>query len=195
MYLDLSGGIDRAATMIWRSQNNGPGEERDEPREDSGSDNSDTGTSGTAVSSVGERVETVLEAAERAAADIRKDAERWAEQHMEETRRRADELAAQRVQQLSSITDELLARAQAVVRQSDDLIGALNVASRRAPSVPPPSPKANNDYEPAGVVSDGARLLAAQMAVAGSNREKVGLRLREEFGIDDPSAILDEAGL
>jgi hypothetical protein len=232
MYLGLTGGVDRVATMIWKNQNNGPEEEhRDETRDEPRSAPAPAGSSPTAMSSVGERVETVLEAAEQAAADIRRDAEQWAQRHMEETRRRADALAAQRVQELSSITDDLLARAQAVAKQSDELISALDSASRRtikAPlrreedgaseaeqeepsAAPAPAPRAEPASEesasaeaedgapperpPPGRVSDGARLLATQMAVAGSSRDTIASRLREEFGIDDPSAILDEAGL
>jgi vacuolar-type H+-ATPase subunit H len=44
-------------------------------------------------------------------------------------------------------------------------------------------------------VSEGARLLATQMAVAGSSREKIASRLQEEFGIQDPRPILDEIGI
>jgi cell division septum initiation protein DivIVA len=215
--------------MIWRNQNNGPGEEdRGEPRTEpqaevrpEPSEPARGGDSRPAMGSVGERVETVLEAAERAAADIRKDAERWAQRHMEETRRRADQLAAQRVQELSSITDDLLARAQAVARQSDELINALDSAGRRALKIPLRQPdddvgfnsngvqpvpemraqtngsanSGSSDQRQAGSISDGARLLVTQMAVAGSNRETIASRLREEFGIADPGAMLDEAGL
>lgn len=42
-----------------------------------------------------------------------------------------------------------------------------------------------------GGAADGARLLATQMAVAGSSREEIEARLRDEFGIDDAGAILD----
>jgi hypothetical protein len=44
-------------------------------------------------------------------------------------------------------------------------------------------------------VSEGARLLATQMAVAGSTRDEIAWRLREEFAIHDASAILDEIGI
>lgn len=37
--------------------------------------------------------------------------------------------------------------------------------------------------------NDGLRLLATQMAVAGSSRDEIESRLRSEFGIEDPSAI------
>lgn len=44
-------------------------------------------------------------------------------------------------------------------------------------------------------VSEGARLLATQMAVAGSTRDEIAWRLREEFAIQDATAILDEIGI
>jgi hypothetical protein len=203
-YRELTGGVDRVTTMIWRTRNNGLEEERDEPREDSRLSVPAVGDSRAGTSSVGGRVETVLEAAERAARAIREDAERWAREHMEETRRRADELAVQRAKELSSITDELLARAQAVSRQTDELInavdggdhGTLKVVSGNDSEPAGTAPSSNHRPRcPAGSVSDGARLLAAQMAVAGSSRDGIASRLREEFGIEDPSAILDEAGL
>jgi len=214
--------------MIWRDQNNGPDEEdRPEPREEPPSLVQPPVNSSPAINGVGPRVEMVLEAAERAAAEIRRDAERWAQRHMEETRRRADELAAQRVLELSYITDDLLARAQAVAQQSDDLISALTNASRQAagtprrrredmlstperadrPANPEPSrpatasaeadgaPKSESERPSSPPVSPGARLLVTQMAIAGSSRETIASRLREEFRIEDPSAILDEAGL
>jgi cell division septum initiation protein DivIVA len=202
--------------MIWRSQKNGPEEKRAEPRGEEAVPNApDPATSRAAMSSVGERVESVLEAAERAAADIRRDAEQWAQRHMEETRKRADELAAKRVHELSSVTDDLLVRAKVVAKQSEGLISALDEARRRALKVPlesedddqgnsaseasqpDPEPKAEGDptVVPNGPVSKGARLLATQMAVAGANRDTIGSRLKEEFGIEDPSAILDEAGI
>jgi hypothetical protein len=209
--------------MIWRNQNNGPGEEESvESRDEPGSNAGAAGASPAAMGSVGERVETVIEAAERAAAHIRKDAEQWAQRHMEETRRRADELAAQRVRELSSISDDLLTRAQAFARQSDELISALDGprASRRAPKSPsrrrddsgsksdgaPPAPvarehvngsegSASQQRHAVGTISDGARLLVTQMAVAGSDRETIASRLQKEFGIADPGSMLDEAGL
>lgn len=43
----------------------------------------------------------------------------------------------------------------------------------------------------AGKASQGAVLLATQMAVAGGNREQIEARLRNDFGIEDPGPILD----
>jgi vacuolar-type H+-ATPase subunit H len=60
-----------------------------------------------------------------------------------------------------------------------------------SPSPPPVAPPPRNDSG----VSEGARLLATQMAVAGSSRDEIAYRLSEEFAIQDSSAILDEIGL
>lgn len=170
--------------------------------------------------SVAQRVETVLEAAELAAAEIRKDAEQWAEQHVEDARRRADALLAKRADELSSITDDLLARAHVAVRQSDDLVNSLEAAGRRSLALlredaardgerssergdaeerstdgPSGSQSSGEGGERAGAVSAGARLLATRMAIEGSSRGTIASRLHREFGIKDPSAILREAGL
>lgn len=44
-----------------------------------------------------------------------------------------------------------------------------------------------------GSSTEGLRLLATQMAVAGSTHEEIALRLREEFGVEDASELLGEA--
>jgi hypothetical protein len=65
-------------------------------------------------------------------------------------------------------------------------------ASQPPPAPPPPSPiKPSVPPASGAAVSDGARLLAAQMAVAGSSREEIANRLRDEFGIQDAGPILD----
>jgi vacuolar-type H+-ATPase subunit H len=252
-----------------------------------------------APESVGGRVESVLDAAERAAAGIREDAQEWARRYLEDARRKADETAAERVQELSSLTDNLVNRARAVAQQSDELIAALDDAGRRvlnnarpgiveppqqaqppqppppqaqapqaqpqqqappplpprqappppqqpiqqapppplqqAPPPPQPGPPPPLQQAPPPIqqapppfqqppspfeqgppptqverppsdrlgpppqnnsrVSEGARLLATQMAVAGSTRDEIAWRLREEFGIQDATGILDEIGI
>jgi hypothetical protein len=52
----------------------------------------------------------------------------------------------------------------------------------------PPPPAAP---PPLGPPSEGARLLATQMAVAGSNRAEIESRLQHEFGIRDTGPMLD----
>ena len=266
--------------MIWRGRSDHSSGERPPQAPEPGAESGP----------VGSRVESVLEAAERAAAGIRQDAEEWARRYLEESRRKADDLASERVQELSGLTETLMNRARAVAQQSDALLAALDDAGRRLvnsarpggnasgpdpyaahdaysqqpgppppgyapeqqapqphavpapappppPSIPPqepghqappqhaapppqavppvspppaylpgqpqppapaqgppPPPQAVGPQSDSGV-SEGARLLATQMAVAGSTRDEIAWRLREEFGIHDATPILDEIGL
>ena len=242
--------------MIWRGREQ-PAEEPGapaQPAEEPGAPGQPE--PGRGNDSIGTRVESVLDAAERAAAGIREDAQEWASRYLDESRRKADELASERIKEISTLTDTLISRARAVAQQSDELLSALDDAGRRmmdnsrparwvprgssdaphppqpAPSepsppaqappppadqgrapCPPPAPSppptqverppherapAPQPVEPArssGRVSEGARMLATQMAVAGSTRDEISWRLREEFGIQDASAILDEVGI
>jgi hypothetical protein len=203
------------------------------------------------VTSAGERIQVIIEAAEKAAAGIIEDADAQARRYIEASRQRADVLADERVRVMSDLTDTLIRQAELVKRQSDDLLTALDsargeLASRigqelsvgspePAPEAPPvpPQPEMPQQFpqvphlqpveperpglqavEPAPepptapappprpatppgqgasgpIPSDGARLLAAQMAVAGSTREEIETRLRDEFGIQDAAPILD----
>jgi hypothetical protein len=209
------------------------------------------------VSSAGERIQVIIEAAEKAAAGIIEDADAQARRYIDASRKRADVLADERVRVMSDLTDTLIRQAELVKRQSDELLGALDSARGElatrvgqelpAPGVPPAPEPAAPLHEPAPAPatprvphlqpveseppnlepvqpvqpdpapaqpsappgtpsgpfsapatppptvapSDGARLLAAQMAVAGSSREEIEMRLREEFGIQDAAPILD----
>jgi hypothetical protein len=210
------------------------------------------------VSSAGDRIQVIIEAAEKAAAGIIEDADAQARRYIDASRKRADVLADERVRVMSDLTETLIRQAELVKRQSDELLGALDsargeLASRvgqelpaadaqvpepaaplqeaapapapRVPHLQPvesqppdlqpvaeqpqPPPGAAQPSAPAGAApaqgpftapaaqppgvtpSDGARLLAAQMAVAGSSREEIEARLRGEFGIQDAGPILD----
>ena len=63
----------------------------------------------------------------------------------------------------------------------------------RAPE-PPPTTTNNGPAvdDPTDARFDGARLVALQMAVAGSTREEVAAELQRAFRLQDPSAILDD---
>jgi hypothetical protein len=239
------------------------------------------------------RIQVIIEAAEKAAAGIIDDAEAQARNYLEESRARADRIADQRAQEMSSLADALVERAEAVKRQSDVLLRALDEAKLQAEekfhaegvAISPPRPEAppepmspvkpatpevgepamepapvhhlkpvgqppwESELPPSGAPplseagpvtgsdsdagpvdlggwgapteqpippqpsgeepgdslpphppgarlsgvspSDGARLLATQMAVAGSSRSEIEGRLRNEFGIDDAGPMLD----
>jgi hypothetical protein len=222
------------------------------------------------VGSAGERIQVIIEAAEKAAAGIIEDADAQARRYIDASRQRADALADERVRVMSDLTDTLIRQAELVRRQSDELLAALDSARgelagrigqelsagppalgeaparpadqpsaapqgsrvphlqpveterpglqavqpppepqpppQQSPSEPPPAPAGPaatpsapppESAPPTSAAtggtsaSDGARLLAAQMAVAGSSREEIETRLRDEFGIQDAGPILD----
>ncbi len=178
------------------------------------------------------QVQPIIEAAEQAATGILEEAEAQARRQVEEAQERADELADQRAQDMWALTDELINRAEAVKRQADDLLEALEQTRRGvSPSRPapiPPSPEdeapdaprtngtrleevereevdverveieiteshssRSSSSRPSTPLSEGARLLATQMVVAGSSRAEIATRLRDDFGIEDPESMLD----
>ena len=210
------------------------------------------------VASSSQRIELIIEAAERAAAGIIADAEAQARSYLEQSRARADQIANERSAGLSELADSLMTRAESVKQQSADLIEALEAAraqiaarlsedvslppledtpdaggseasaanlasisaaaetesaaasepaadapaAEREPEAaeePAPEPAAEKPAappsaatsRPSGPASAGARLLATQMAVAGSSRDEIASRLENEFGIADPDEMLD----
>jgi hypothetical protein len=163
-----------------------------------------------------ERLEAIVEAAERAAEGVIDDAEAQARRYLSESRARADREADQRLSSLGDVTDTLLEEAIALRRQAERLQVALEKAKARIEdsdaagvmrreddahaevskvahltpvAAEEPDPE---EPEPAPHRSAaGARLLATQMAVSGSSREEIAQRLRNGFEIEDASAILD----
>ncbi|MBA2506713.1 MAG: hypothetical protein H0V29_12365 [Thermoleophilaceae bacterium] len=137
------------------------------------------------------------------------DAKRQAEGLVEERRRRIEELSG-RIVGSSEALLERIDNADAVRLQLDALVHALGETADRAtrdsgagsaehfqaPLRTSPAPT----YEPPPAASppapkdqfDGSRLVALQMAVAGTGREEVEVHLRRAFGLDDPAPILDD---
>lgn len=173
-----------------------------------------------------QRLGEIVEAAERAAASVIDDAEAEARRYLAEARAEADRMVAERLASIGELTDSLIAQADAIRRQSDQLLQSLEEARRRLegeqqppaaargshlsavapvaeprlaeaprpePAAPAPLAVASHDGDAAerpGTPA-GARLLATQMAVSGSSREEIELRLRNGFEIEDTAAILD----
>jgi len=71
---------------------------------------------------------------------------------------------------------------RALDRLRDLTEAGLDELEQRRPRVVPPRHEVPND----------AVLRATRMAVAGSSREAIEAELREDFGITDPAAILDD---
>lgn len=160
-----------------------------------------------------ERLEAIVEAAERAAEGVIDDAEAQARRYLAQARAEADRLAGERVGGLSELVDSLLEQAQSLRREAEALQATLEEAKARVetglgpePVAPAQAPERREtprlravEAEEApgpeleGKSSDaaGARLLATQMAVQGSSREEIEQRLRNGFEIEDSNAILD----
>ncbi len=125
-----------------------------------------------------QRLATIVDAAERAAARVIDDAEQQAQSHLEAARQRADGIVAERLRELA------------------DELDPPNREERRTGHLKPveAAAEAGNDDEPQAQRrsgSAGARLLATQMAVSGAGRREIEARLRDGFEIEDTSEILD----
>ena len=155
-----------------------------------------------------ERLEAIVKAAEQAAEGVIDDAEAQARRYLAQARAEAERLTESRASELSDLVDSLLGQAAALRQEAERLQVTLEEARTRveteaATPQPPPQPEVprlravSGSEEPAAEAESrradaaGARLLATQMAVSGSSREEIELRLRNGFEIEDTAAILD----
>lgn len=157
-----------------------------------------------------ERLEAIVEAAERAAESVIDDAETQARRYLAQARAEADRLEEGRTSGLAELIDSLLAQATSLRQEAERLQVSLEEArgliEGGEPADPPQQPEqpeppvlraVSEPEEPQRGADDrrtdaaGARLLATQMAVSGSSREEIELRLRNRFEIEDTDAILD----
>jgi hypothetical protein len=161
-----------------------------------------------------ERLEAIVEAAERAAESVIDDAEAQAKRYLAQARVEADRLTGDRVAGLSELIDSLLGQAQSLRQEAEALQATLEEAKARvetgagpepAEQAPPPEQRqaprlravetaetpAPEFEESKSSDAAGARLLATQLAVQGSSREEIEQRLRNGFEIEDTDAILD----
>lgn len=160
-----------------------------------------------------ERLEAIVEAAERAAEGVIDDAEDQARRYLARAREEADRQADGRVAELAELLDSLLGQAATLRHEAERLQATLEAAKSRLeggeewleparaqdpPDAPrPEAPRLRavdeRDAEEDARRADasGARLLATQLAVSGSSREEIELRLRNGFKVEDTDAILD----
>lgn len=153
-----------------------------------------------------ERLEAIVEAAERAAESVIDDAEAQARRYLAQARAEAERLGGGNAEELSDLIDALLAQTLELRRQAEQLQATLEVAKERVEPQGAEEPEGREEQAPrlrAVTVEEapepdqrrsdaaGARLLATQMAVSGSSREEIEQRLRNGFEIEDTSAIID----
>jgi hypothetical protein len=159
-----------------------------------------------------ERLAVIVDAAERAALSVIDDAEKEAQRYLEEAKGRADRVAAERLRELADeLEREAEGRSPAAPKLAPVDLEAEPAIEDADGGSAEPAPEAE---EPEGVErgrtvrkgpieavpapaqtshpgSAAARLLATQMAVSGSSREEIEMRLRSGFEIEDASEILD----
>ena len=130
----------------------------------------------SSLSAIG-RIQVMIDAAERSATEIAESAALLA--------KRASEIRIESEELISSL-EETKAEIQQQLNQ------AFSPASRQGRAKPPPAaePESGEGAQENGL-SPGARLLATQMSVAGSSREEIENRLRDEFHIEEPESMLD----
>jgi hypothetical protein len=149
--------------------------------------------------SAGSHVQSVLEAAQRAAAEIEAEARVRAEQTgahaIAEVRVRVAEVAraAQAlVEQASHLNSELSEMAAATPPAATAV--AADTAPPAAPAPAAPAPAASPDATGAHANGDldGARLVALNMALSGEPRSATERYLAEHFQLRDRDALIDE---
>jgi len=164
-----------------------------------------------------ERLEAIVEAAERAAEGVIDDAEAQARRYLAQAQAEAERMGAGRVDELGDLVETLLSQAVSLREEAERLQTTLEAARVRLgedPEGPPatperevrrevprlravdPEPPPAAEFgplasEPQTADAPGARLLATQLAVSGSSREEIAERLRTGFEIEDTDAILD----
>lgn len=162
-----------------------------------------------------ERLEAIVEAAERAAESVIDDAEAQARKYLAQAQAEAERSTGNKLEELSELIDVLLAQALSLRQETERLQATLEVARDRieggaesateeraqeAGEQPMPprlhavgGERQAPDSELQERRSDaaGARLLATQMAVSGSSREEIEQKLRNGFEIEDTDAIID----
>jgi F0F1-type ATP synthase membrane subunit b/b' len=191
----------------------------------SGDDEPDDGDEvSSLIARTNKEVQQVLEFADDAAEKIRQEARAEARQFIDDARRRAESVTNEQMHRVSDMTEHVLDELSGVRQHLEALRGAFDeamktmsadlgadetevwerqgngaagadeepsdmrsrLARRRAKMVPA--------QEPEGI-SEGARLLALQQLTAGVDADVIEKRLKKEFGIENPTPILEWMGL
>ena len=130
-----------------------------------------------------EQLQTVIDAAERAAEAIRYDAEEQARRHLAEAQRKADRLTAERVGLISELTDDLVRHAANVRDHSEQMVRALEDAinsvtdklEQPAMTDPFPGSEPPGPSLPFGEPLDGAHRLARSAGDTGRYTDLAGM--------------------
>jgi DivIVA domain-containing protein len=150
-----------------------------------------------------EQVRVILEAAERSAADLRRDAGREAGDHVARVGDAADGMLG-RIEQLEAELGKLLDGLRRSGERLADGLAALQASveeMQRDPGEPPVEDE--EDFAAAAPAQEparperaddeaGARIIALNMALGGTPREETAAYLEEHFTLADSGALLDD---
>lgn len=192
--------------------------------EETGEDAGDDDDMSTVIASTNREVRQVLESADEAAEKIRHEAHAEARQFVEDARRRAEEVTAEQIDLVTSMSEQVMGELSAMQGQLVSLRQAYDESIRtmsgrlggeetqdlwdtQSNGVTEPDEESEvqrrlgrrqrrnePSREPDGI-SEGARLLALQQLMAGVDASVIEKRLKNEFGIENPGAILDWMGI
>lgn len=129
-----------------------------------------------------QRLATIVDAAERAAASVIDGAEQQAQRQLEEARDRADRIVAERLRELADELDP----SSSGERRTGHLKPVEDAHRADDDGQPQDQPRTRRRSSSAG-----ARLLATQMAVSGAGRREIEARLQSGFDIENTGEILD----
>ncbi len=168
-----------------------------------------------------ERLAVIVDAAERAALTVIDDAEKEAERYLEQAQARADRIVAERLREAadrlerdggasprdvdaapgdsrepspvesptaSTVEVPQQPAARAAPKTEEEQVKA-DPETPAVEALSETKPESSEPTTPGG--SAAARLLATQMAVSGSSRKEIEMRLRNGFEIEDTGEILD----
>jgi cell division septum initiation protein DivIVA len=154
-----------------------------------------------------DRVGEILETTDRAVAEILETANAEAEKVVAEAHEQATRAVNAKMERISSLIEGVLAKAGTldsefeqmkglVAQTADSLAEDLGILKAQTPAEAEPKQAASS--EPAGQVDDdraeAVKLLAIQMIATGHSAERASERLRTEFHVEDPAAVLAEIG-
>lgn len=161
------------------------------------------------------RIQDIIDDANRQAGQIIVNAEVEARKYAASVKEQTDREAAEYAKAMAALSDSLITQAEALSRESQRLLAEIGEREvfeaesttetaifepewERVPvheEIGPVEPRLRSEQtqEPdsSPQYSAGARLLATQMAVAGSTRSDIHDRLVNDFGIGDPNPLLD----
>lgn len=114
---------------------------------------------GDPLAAAGDRIQLIVEGANRVAAEVREEAETQARRYVEEARRRAEDLTSERIRFIAETSNSLLEQGRMVKAQSDELVEALHQAALQinaaaselaSPQAPAPMPAKPDQSEISG---------------------------------------------